>query len=184
LLHRSGTRLAIRFPHGLAGLEGNPPQLLDTLARAGLLETDPLAPLRRVRDLDGIQCAVLTAEAARRVEVLAGRPLIGKTEPPPVPSPPQPTAPAQVPRPAQPPAAEDPVTTAARTLLTHIRARDPRIPDGVTDADGWLTVGPAALAWFAETGAPGIARYRLLRALGRLPDCRIAADGGIAVRES
>jgi hypothetical protein len=182
-LHRSGTRLAIRFPQGLVGLEGTPPQLLDTLARAGLLETDPLAPLRRVRDLDGVQCAVLTAEAARRVEALTRHPLVGEAKPAPAPVPSRPPARTQPPRTSQRPTTGDPVTTAARTLLTRVRARDPQLPGGVTEADGRLTVGPQAIAWFTDTEATGITRYRLLRALGRLPDCRIAPDGGLSVRK-
>jgi hypothetical protein len=66
--------LLVRFPEGLAGLGAAPPAALDVLSQAGLLQTDPRAPLRRVREIAGLRGALLTREAAQALIDLAGAP--------------------------------------------------------------------------------------------------------------
>jgi hypothetical protein len=195
--------LVLRFPEGLAGLDAPPQAQLEALAAAGLLETDPLTPLRRVRELGGVRGVLLTAEATGHVLRLAGAPPpVSQPVDPPTASagaPPSPSAPTECadPTPATPPAARtkrrssgatgNPRASRAATaaavaeLLARVRARDPALPGGVTEADGWLTVEAGALAALVS-GHPGVSRYALLRALERNPACRLAPDGRIGVR--
>ena len=64
--------------------------------------------------------------------------------------------------------------------MERIRARDPTLPGGVSQADGWLRVGPETLRGWAQ--AQGVPIYVLIRTLGHLPGCRVTPDGGLAVR--
>ena len=69
---------------------------------------------------------------------------------------------------------------AARLLVERIRARDPTLPGGVSEAPGWLRVGPETLrGWAQDQGVP---IYVLIRTLGHLPGCRVTPEGGLAVR--
>ena len=69
-IHRKGERLVVLFPDGLAGLGATPQAALDALAQSGLLDLNPLAPLRRVVEIEGRHGAPLTLEASRRLLAL------------------------------------------------------------------------------------------------------------------
>jgi conjugal transfer pilus assembly protein TraI len=184
-------QLLILFPDGLADLGAPPQAQLDALAADGLLDSDPLAPLRRVTAIDGRYGARLTAEASRALQTLIGE--IGPIQEAGGPA----TAPGTDPQrgreagdeaaPAEhaPSAgrqrrASPALTEAARALVARVRAGDPALPGGVVEADGWRTVGPAALEHWAQ--AHGLRAYALIRTLGSLAGCRITPAGGLAVR--
>jgi len=61
---RKGEQLVVLFPDGLAGLGSTPQAALDALAQDGLLDLNPLAPLRRVVEIDGRHGAPLIPEAS------------------------------------------------------------------------------------------------------------------------
>ena len=69
-IRRNGEQLVVLFPDGLAGLGASPQAHLDALASAGLLDLNPLTPLRRVTEIDGQHGALLTLDASRRVLAL------------------------------------------------------------------------------------------------------------------
>jgi hypothetical protein len=187
-------QVLVRFPEGLAGL-GSPPQAqLEALAGSGLLETDPLAPLRRVRAIDGIRGALLTVETSRHLLAV-----IGPTRPPQsftrssieadivpeasrVESAPsgETRAPEKNARRRSKEHDGHNVGAAAKELVARIRARDATLPGGVSVADGCLRVGPEVPTWFVGE-RPGLNRYALLRALGQIAGCRVGADGGISL---
>jgi conjugal transfer pilus assembly protein TraI len=73
-------QLVILFPDGLAGLGAPPQAQLDVLAADGLLDSDPLTPLRRVTAIDGRHGARLTLSASRALQTLIGE--IGPVEEP------------------------------------------------------------------------------------------------------
>jgi len=191
-IRRKGERLVVLFPDGLAGLGATPQAALDALAHGGLLDLNPLAPLRRVIEIDGRHGAPLTLEASR--QLLALIPGDGSGPPKPVAAtleagqatvtgawhdrePPIPTdAPSG--RRANPSADPDP----ARTLVERIKARDQTLPGGVSEADGWLHATPEAVRAWAQ--AHGLQPYVLIRTLGHLPGCRVTPDGGLRVREA
>jgi hypothetical protein len=166
--------LLVRFPEGLAGLGAAPPAVLDALAQAGLLQSDPRAPLRRVREIAGLRGALLTREAARALIDIAGAPP-GAGD----------AAPAAAPV-VQPPAAAGPASgidgaeAAAAELIALIRARDPGIPGGVSGTGGRLTVGAGVAGWFVAS-RPGLNRFVLLRALGQQRGCRVTPNGGLTL---
>jgi hypothetical protein len=191
-IRRKGEQIVVLFPDGLADLGATPQAGLDALAGDGLLDVNPLTPLRRVCEIEGKHGAVLTLEASRHLLVLFDN---DRAEPEqPVPTDPAPIA---EPSPARdrdaesakpmdapgnrrnpPPADTDP----ARTLVERIRARDPSLPGCVSRADGWLSINQEAVrAWARDRG---VQPYVLIRTLGHLPGCRVTPDGGLAVRET
>jgi conjugal transfer pilus assembly protein TraI len=184
-IRRNGEQLVVLFPDGLAGLGAAPQAHLDALANAGLLDVNPLTPLRRVTEIDGQHGALLTLEASRRVLALIADARAPVDAPSADPASSQPEA--RNLEPAKPTAApadpREPLPAdAARDLVKRIRAHDPTLPRGVSQADGWLCVGPETLRSWAQ--AQGVPIYVLIRTLGHLPGCRVTPDGGLAVRET
>jgi hypothetical protein len=191
-IRRKGEQLVVLFPDGLAGLGATPQTSLDALAQNGLLDVNPLAPLRRVIEIDGKHGAVLTLEVSRHLLALLEEvPRVAEqlvTNAPTANVEPSPArdrdAESAIPADARgnhrnpPPADPDP----ARTLVERIRARDPSLPGGVSRADGWLCINQEAVrAWARDSG---VQPYVLIRTLGHLPGCRVTPDGGMAVRET
>jgi hypothetical protein len=185
-IRRKGGQLVVLFPDGLTGLGASPQAQLDALASAGLLDVNPLTPLRRVMEIDGKHGALLTLEASRQVLALIADARAPRDAPlaEPASSPPE-AKDLDTSRPAAPPAERRNPPSAdpgARALVERIRARDPTLPGGVSEADGWLRVGPQTLrGWAQDQGVP---IYVLIRTLGHLPGCRVTPDGGLAVREA
>jgi conjugal transfer pilus assembly protein TraI len=184
-------QLLILFPDGLADLGAPPQAQLDTLAADGLLDSDPLAPLRRVTAIDGRHGARLTPEASRALQTLIGE--IGPVLEPARPATASDTgsqsrresddddAPAERPRSTQNQRHVSPaLTAAARGLVARVRAGDPALPGSVVELDGWLTVSRQTVEHWAQTR--GLRTYALIRTLGSLAGCRITPAGGLAVR--
>ena len=179
------------FPDGLAGLGATPQAGLDALAGDGLLDVNPLTPLRRVVEVDGRHGAPLTLEASRHLVALLGEtPLVSERPVRNVPRPHTAASPGRdrVQEPAMPtdtrdkrqsspPADPDP----ARTLVERIRACDPALRGGVSSEDGWLCINRETVREWAHTY--GMPPYVLIRTLGHLPGCRVTPDGGLRVRE-
>jgi conjugal transfer pilus assembly protein TraI len=189
-IHRKGEQLIVLFPDGLAGLGAAPQAHLDAVANAGLLDVNPLTPLRRVTEIDGTHAALLTLDASRQVLALIAdvrsesqAPLAEPPSADPAPSPPE-AGNLELPMPTAMPAdsREPPPADAARLLVKRIRARDPTLLGGVSQADGWLRAGPETLRAWAQ--AQGVPIYVLIRTLGHLPGCRVTPDGGLAVCEA
>ncbi len=185
-IRRNGEPLVVLFPDGLAGLGAAPQAQLDALASTGLLDVNPLTPLRRVTEIDGKHGAPLTLEASRQVLALIADARAPRHAPSAesAPSPPEvgglePAMPTAPPADRRNPPPADP--GAARALVERIRARDPTLPSGVSEAPGWLGVGPETLRGWAQ--AHGVPIYVLIRTLGHLPGCRVTPEGGLAVRE-
>jgi hypothetical protein len=80
------------------------------------------------------------------------------------------------------PPAKDDAASAARALVALIRSRDAAIPGGVRQTPDGLAVGADVPTWFI-TRRPGVNRYALLRALGRIEGCRVGPDGGLTLRQ-
>ena len=74
-LRRKGEQLVVLFPDGFAGLSTTSQASLDALAQNGLLDVNPLTPLRRVTEIDGKHGALLTLDVSR--QLLALTPLQG-----------------------------------------------------------------------------------------------------------
>ena len=190
-IRRKGEQIVVLFPDGLASLGGTPQASLDALARNGLLDVNPLAPLRRVIEIDGKHGASLTLEVSRQLLALIDD--HGSS-----PEAPAAEAPStdRAPLPAEGPTAQPLISIApntgrrnaepadpdpARALVERIRARDLSLPGGVSRADGWFSINQAAVrAWARDRG---VQPYVLIRTLGHLPGCRVTPDGGLMVRE-
>jgi conjugal transfer pilus assembly protein TraI len=166
--------LLVRFPEGLAGLGAAPPAVLDALAQAGLLQSDPRAPLRRVREIAGLRGALLTREAAQALIDLAGAPPAAGDAVPAADPIGQPRAAAGD------SSAVVAAEAAAAELIALIRARDPGIPGGVSETGGRLAVGTGVAGWFVAS-RPGLNRFALLRALGQQRGCRVTPNGGLTL---
>jgi hypothetical protein len=159
-----------------------------------MLETDPLAPLRRVRVIDGVRGALLTPETSRHLLAVIGSDPPSKSFTPTSIEPgiaPDASRVESAPS-AEPRAPENKsrrrnkehdghdAGAAAMELVARIKARDAALPGGVSVADGCLRVGPEVPTWFVGE-RPGLNRYALLRALGQIAGCRVGADGGISL---
>jgi conjugal transfer pilus assembly protein TraI len=180
MLRMQNGQLVILYPEGLAGLGAPPSEQLSALAAAGLLETDPLAPLRRVIAIDGRHGARLTAEASRRVLALPAGPQVPSLEAARAGNP-SGTAPAErTGQPSRTGGSAGDAAAVARTLVARVRAGDLEMPGAVSAADGCLTVTRESVRAWAD--AHGVQAYALIRTLGHLPGCRITAEGGLAVR--
>jgi len=186
-IRRKGERLVVLFPDGLAGLGATPQAALDALAQSGLLDLNPLAPLRRVIEIDGRHGAPLTFEASRQLLALVpgdgsgpATPAGGQSTVTRARHDREPASPTNVPsdRRYTSPADSDP----ARALVERIRARDQALPGGVSEANGWLQVTPETVRAWAQSH--GLQPYVLIRTLGHLPGCRVTPEGGLRVREA
>jgi hypothetical protein len=195
-IRRKGEQIVVLFPDGLAGLGATPQAGLDALAGDGLLDVNPLTPLRRVTEIEGKHGAVLTLEVSRQLSALMADDGPGPQAPArevpsanraPIPAegptaqPPASIAPTTGRRNAQPADPDPARTDPARTLVERIRARDQTLPGGVSRADGWLSINKEAVRTWARDR--DVQPYVLIRTLGHLPGCRVTPDGGLMVRE-
>jgi len=190
-LRRRGEQLVVLFPDGFAGLGTTSQASLDALAQNGLLEVNPLTPLRRVTEIDGKHGALLTLDASRSLlaltaEMGSGVRALELKEPPADAEPTaadgtdqEPAVPTVTPSQRQSPRPDD--SDPARALVERIKARDQSLSGGVSQADGWLSIGPDTVRKWAR--GYGIHSYALIRTLGHLRGCRVTPDGGLMVRE-
>jgi conjugal transfer pilus assembly protein TraI len=190
-LRRKGEQLVVLFPDGLTDLGGTPQASLDALARSGLLNVNPLTPLRRVTEIDGKHGALLTLDASCQLLVLTDeartaaqtrtvdeRPAAADSAPS-AGLDPERAVPTVAPSHRHSPRPDD--SDPARALVERIKVRDQSLPGGVSQSDGWLSIGPDTVRTWAQ--AHGVQSYVLIRTLGHLPGCRVTPDGGLAVRE-
>jgi conjugal transfer pilus assembly protein TraI len=170
----SGQALVV-YPAGLAGLGTGPSAALDALASAGLLSRDPLAPMRKVHEVDGRRGALLSLPASQQLRALVGDPAREAADP---------AAPA---RPeegsggtsASPPATVS-TTTVAKELVRQLRQDVAGAFPDVVVHDGWHQIPAATVRAFAEAHA--VTSGALLCALGCLADCQPQSTGTVWVK--
>ena len=163
----------VRFPDGLAAPGGRPQARLDALAAAGLLTTDPLAPMRHVREIDGQRGVLLSVEASQCLTGLADAAASAADAS---------GGPGTVPGSEVPSVSEPPLIAAqrvARAFVQQVRARPDHL-GAVADPDGWLQVGTEVVREVAARHAIGHAL--LLRTLGKMAGCRVEDGGDVRIR--
>jgi hypothetical protein len=169
-LHRLASgQLLVPFPDGLAGLGVAPQVLLEDLANAGLLSTETLAPLRRVREIDGRRGVVLSVEASERLRTLLGN------APAPEPTPAEPSSATAAPKPAASSA-----NAVARQMVRELRAGASALARTTAVHDGWFTLTADAVQRCAA--AHGLSPAALLGGFSRTADCRVQDSGAVRVR--
>jgi len=170
----SGQALVV-YPAGLAGLGTGPSAALDALASAGLLSRDPLAPMRKVHEVDGRRGALLSLPASQHLRALVGDPAREAADP----------GASQRPEAgsggtsASPPATAN-ATTVAKELVRQLRQDVPGAFPDVVVQDGWHQVPAATVRAFADAHA--VTSGALLCALGRLADCQPQSTGTVWVK--
>jgi hypothetical protein len=182
-LHRLvNGQVLIRHPEGFADLRIDEP--VPALRAAGLLEVDPLAPMRNVRELEGQRGAVLSAAASRALDRLLGAaPARTAAITPPVPVAKTP-APANGLEPvgsdaiAPEPAADAMVV--ARSLVREVRERSPSAVRPVSEEGGWLEISAECVRNLAA--ARGVSHPALQRSLSNLADCRVQRNEAVRIR--
>lgn len=175
-------QVLIRHPEGFADLGIDDP--LPALTKAGLLETDPLAPMCHVREREGQRGAVLSAAASCAL----GRQLDAAAVDTPPASPPEPaakplspaTAAARDSRAANTPEASADAMAVARSLLREVRERRPNAVRPVSEDDDWLEISAEAVRDLAA--ARGVSHPALLRSLSNLADCRVQPNEAVRIR--
>lgn len=148
-----GSDVIVRYPDGIADY-GNAADILNALSEAGWIELDPLAPMKKVREREGVRGLVLTDVAARAVvaHAMAGAASTEASS--------TGEARARGRRGGKPSA--DEVRKVARTMVEVIRAGDPTIGHEVeADQDGeWLRVDRGIISSFARDHSLSIATLR------------------------
>lgn len=194
-------KLLLPFPASAQKLGLEPATFLIRLADAGWVLTDPLAPLRRVRDIKGVRGLLLAAEPSEALRAIAIRtdktpgrppstqplstevasvqPKAGKAEAPAAGcrdgatrvDPPK-RQPFHASAPSTEPGNPAPdPATLADELVTRIRGRE-GLPVSVVEENGWLVAPATVLDWFVQQH-PGVTLTGLSRALFRRDDCRL-----------
>jgi hypothetical protein len=182
-LHRLvNGQVLIRHPEGFADLGIDEP--LPALRAAGLLEVDPLAPMRNVREREGQRGTVLSAAASRALDRLLGAaPARTAAITPPAPV-------AKTPTPANglegvgsgaiaPEPAADAMVV-ARSLVRELRERRPSAVRPVSEEGGWLEISAEFVRNLAA--ARGVSHPALLRSLSNLADCRVQGNEAVRIR--
>jgi conjugal transfer pilus assembly protein TraI len=159
-------RVFLPHPATAQSLDVEPREFLGVLDQAGWIETEVLAPLRKIRDIGGQRGVVLVVEVSRRLLALAGDARPGTAA----------AASAGVATPADSGA----VPGSADALIALIRAGR-ELPFPVTREEGWLAVPDAILDWYVQAH-PGLNRARLVVELHRHPDCRMEGKPSLRVR--
>ncbi|NEV64004.1 MobH family relaxase [Thiorhodococcus minor] len=173
-------KLFLPYPQGLAGWERTPAELLAALADRDWLERDPLRPLLKVREHDGVSGVWLTRGISRRLVAL-GLGDACATAYPPEPGA-QDLSAGQAPVSEPPPARGDTTvrapTTAtdyARSIRQRLLARDPTLGP-ITECPGALAI-PLRGPILDGARRAGISETALRRALERLPNARPVEKG-------
>jgi conjugal transfer pilus assembly protein TraI len=159
-------RVFLSRPATAQSLDVEPREFLGVLDQAGWIETEVLAPLRKIRDIGGQRGVVLIVEVSRRILALARDARPG-------------TAAATSAGTVSP---EDSgaVPGSADALIALIRSGR-ELPFPVTREEGWLVVPDAILDWYVQAHQ-GLSRARLVVELHRHPDCRMEGKPSLRVR--
>jgi hypothetical protein len=165
----------VAYPAGLAGLGTGPSAALDALASAGLLSRDPLAPMRKVHEVDGRRGALLSLAASQHLRALVGDPA-GEVADPAAPVRPGEGSGGTS---ASPPATAN-ATTVAKDLVRQLRQDVPGAFPDVVLQDGWHQVPAVTVRAVADAHA--VTSGALLCALGRLADCQPQSTGAVWVK--
>lgn len=159
-------RVFLPHPATAQGLDVEPREFLGVLDQAGWIETEVLAPLRKIRDIGGQRGVVLVAEVSRRILALAGDARPGTA--------------AAASSGVSPPTDSGAVPGSADALIALIRSGR-ELPFPVTREEGWLAVPDTILDWYVQAH-PGLSRARLVLELHRHPDCRMEGKPSLRVR--
>jgi hypothetical protein len=170
----SGQALVV-YPAGLAGLGTGPSTALDALASAGLLSRDPLAPMRKVHEVDGRRGALLSLPASQHLRALVGDPAREAADLAVSARPEEGSGGAS----ASPPATAS-ATTVAKELVRQLRQEVAGAFPDVVVQDGWHQVPAATVRAVADAHA--VSSGALLCALGRLADCQPQSTGAVWVK--
>lgn len=162
-----GDNVIVRYPDGLSDY-GNAADILNALSEAGWIELDPMAPMKKVREREGVRGLILTASPARSVIDCAAPkrsmtddlPDSGETR--------------RSRRVSKPHTAEE-ASKQAALLVQLIRARDPETSLDITDQGSWLRVERAVISQYAsEHTTLSLAQLRM--AVEQRHDARLDAD--------
>ncbi len=194
-------KLLLPFPASAQKLGLEPAVLVTWLVNAGWVITDPLTPLRKVREINGVRGLLLAAEPSEALQAIAAHPRGAPAKAASVRSSSAETSPASPdvkaaeaaamkkpkrvqkkdsrdPKPIHEP---EPLTDPDRTppnpgalageLVARLRARE-GLPVPVVEENGWLVAPATVLDWFVQQH-PGVTLTALTRALFRREDCRL-----------
>nr|WP_269456950.1 MobH family relaxase [Sulfurifustis variabilis] len=173
-----GSDVIVRYPDAVAAY-GNPTEILNALSEADWIVLDPISPVKKVREREGIRGLVLAQKPAAAVIALA-RTLPARTADPRndlSATPPHASSTGDQPagHRGRETATEE-VADQAETLVRLVRARDPQIGGGMSEEGGWLRLPRSVLSSFLDThpGAASLAQLR--KAIEQRHDVRLDVD--------
>ena len=174
----------IRYPDAIAAY-GNPAEILNALSEAEFIALDPMAPVKKVREREGVRGLVLAQKPAAAVIALAH---VSTTRTPNAPPPEDardaesarlPYAPSLNDQPAgcqQRNATIEEAASHAKVLVQFVRARDPQITGDVSEDGGWLRVPRSVLSSFLDAHGNATSLAQLRKAIEQRHDVRLDVD--------
>lgn len=167
-----GSDVIVRYPDAVAAY-GNPTEILNALSEADWIVLDPISPVKKVREREGIRGLVLAQKPAAAVIALARTPPARTDDPRNDLSATSPSGPSTGDR--QETETQE-IADQAATLVQLVRARDPQIQGGMSEEGGWLRVPRSVLSSFldAHPGAASLAQLR--KAMEQRHDVRLDVD--------
>jgi conjugal transfer pilus assembly protein TraI len=167
-----GPDLMVRYPDAVAAY-GDPAEILNALSEADWIVLDPISPVKKVREREGIRGLVLAQKPAAAVIALTRTPPARTANPRNDLSATSPSRPS--PGDSQETETQE-IAEQAATLVQLVRTRDPQIQGGMSEEGGWLRVPRSVLSSFldAHPGAASLAQLR--KAMEQRHDVRIDVD--------
>ncbi|WP_240906029.1 hypothetical protein [Thiorhodococcus mannitoliphagus] len=173
-------KVFLPYPQGLAGWDAAPGEILETFVARDWIERDPLRPMLKVREHNGVSGVWLTRTVSRRLVALGLGAVSGSAHPPETIQSQSAAIEAAVgddPS-TQTRAKGSPATTAskyAQTIRQRLLARDPTL-GSITERPGALSI-PLRGPLLDGARRAGISETALRRALERLPNARPVEKG-------
>jgi conjugal transfer pilus assembly protein TraI len=173
-----GADVMVRYPDAVAAY-GDPAEILNALSEADWIVLDPISPVKKVREREGIRGLVLAQKPAAAVIALARTPTARAAEPQkdlsatPLPASSTGDQPAGHRR--EETAAEE-AANQAEILVQLVRARNLQVQGVMSEESGWLRVPRSALSSFLDAYPSAASLAQLRKAMEQRHDVHLEVD--------
>mgnify|MGYP000200344910 CR=1 FL=1 len=173
-----GSDVIVRYPDAVAAY-GDPTEILNALSEADWIVLDPISPVKKVREREGIRGLVLAQKPAAAVIALARTPTARTAEPQKDLSATPPPASSTGDPPAghrrEETAAEE-AANQAEILVQLMRARELQVQGVMSEEGGWLRVSRSVLRSFLDAHPSATSLTELRKAMEQRHDVRLDVD--------
>jgi conjugal transfer pilus assembly protein TraI len=173
-----GSDVIVRYPDAVAEY-GNPAEILNALSEADWIALDPISPVKKVREREGIRGLILAEKPAAAVIALSRAPTTHAAATRKDLS----ATPSSAPSPSAKPsehrrqeATTEEAANHAATLVQLVRARDPPIQGGTSEEGGWLRVPRSVLSSYLDAHPSATSLAQLRKAMEQRHDVRLDVE--------